>query len=223
LSAWRAAGGMALLTEAGGYELAQVHRFSAAWEGSASLKLRDGDISALTDYRKHGRLLDAGTPGQARSSAARAWLADTLAGRSSVLVAGSNEDAARLSAEVRAQLVELGRVADPVAALDRPDPLRPPPARSEHLPVPVPVGAEPVTAQNLLPPVEHLDGRRQLVRVDPDDHGCHAVPPRLGTQLLKARRATLLRAEQTATPTPRCPARTHAMSEPHPTSVGSRE
>ena len=119
LAAVGAGGGMALLAEAGGYELAQVHRFSAGWEGPASLKLRDGDASALTDYRKHGRLLDAGTPEQARTSAARAWLADTLTGRASVLVVGSNEDAARLSAEVRAELVRLGRVAESGVQLGR--------------------------------------------------------------------------------------------------------
>jgi conjugative relaxase-like TrwC/TraI family protein len=119
LAAVGAGGGMALLAEAGSHELTQVHRFSAEWEGPASLKLRDGDAAALFDYRKRGRLIDGGTPEQARASAARAWLADTLAGRSSVLVVGSNEDAARLSAEVRAELVRLGRVAEHGVQLGR--------------------------------------------------------------------------------------------------------
>jgi conjugative relaxase-like TrwC/TraI family protein len=119
LAAVGAGGGMALLAEAGGHELAQVHRFSAPWEGPASLQLRDGDASALTEYRKRGRLLDAGTPEQARASAAQAWLADTLSGRSSVLVVGSNEDAARLSAEIRSELVRLGRVAEDGVPLGR--------------------------------------------------------------------------------------------------------
>lgn len=119
LAAVGAGGGMALLAEAGGHELTHVHRFSADWEGPASLKLRDGDASGLTDYRKRGRLLDAGTPEQARSSAARAWLADTLTGRDSVLVVGSNEDAARLSAEIRTELIRLGRVAEDGVPLGR--------------------------------------------------------------------------------------------------------
>lgn len=119
LAAVRAGGGMALLAKAGGHELAEVRRFTADWEGPASLRLRDRDSAVLHDYRKHGRLLDAGTPEQARTSAARAWLADTLAGRRSVLVVGSNEEAARLSAEVRAELVRLGRVAEAGVSLRR--------------------------------------------------------------------------------------------------------
>jgi RHS repeat-associated protein len=73
----------------------------------------------LFDYRKHGRLLDAGTPKQARSSAVRGWLADTLAGRLSVLVVTSNDDAAQVSAEVRAQVVQLGRVEESGVQLGR--------------------------------------------------------------------------------------------------------
>ena len=119
LAAVGAGGAMALLARAGGHELTQVHRFLAPWEGPASLQLREGDETVLSTYRKHGRLIPAGTPEQARSSAARAWLADTLAGRSSVLVVGSNEDAARLSAEVRAELARLGRVAEDGVALGR--------------------------------------------------------------------------------------------------------
>jgi hypothetical protein len=41
---------------------------------------------------------------------ARAWLADTLAGQRSLLLVDTNEQAARLSAELRAELVRLGRV-----------------------------------------------------------------------------------------------------------------
>jgi conjugative relaxase-like TrwC/TraI family protein len=119
LAAVGAGGGMQLLANAGGHELTEVRRFTAEWEGPASLRLRDGDDTVLHDYRKHGRLVDAGTPEQARTSAARAWLADTLAGKQSVLVVGSNEDAARLSAEVRAELVRLGRVAEDGVPLSR--------------------------------------------------------------------------------------------------------
>ena len=65
----------------------------------------------LRDYHRHGRLLDAGTVEQAEASAAAAWLADTLAGRRSLLLVDTNEQAARLSAQLRAELVRLGRVA----------------------------------------------------------------------------------------------------------------
>lgn len=119
LAAVGAGGGMALLAAAGGHELTDVRRFSAGWEGAASLRLRDGDETVLQEYRRHGRLIDGGTREQAQSSAARGWLADTLAGRRSILVVDTNEDAARLSAEVRAELVRLGRVADDGVPLGR--------------------------------------------------------------------------------------------------------
>ena len=119
LAAVGAGGGMELLAEAGGHELTEVRRFAADWEGPASLRLRDGDDRCCTDYRKHGRLIDGGTPEQARASAARAWLADTLAGRPSLLIVGTNEEAARLSAELRAELVRLGRVGEDGVPLGR--------------------------------------------------------------------------------------------------------
>ena len=61
--------------------------------GSAppSLRLRDGDATVLDEYAKHGRLLDGGTAEQAEAAAARAWLADTLAGRESLLLVDTNE------------------------------------------------------------------------------------------------------------------------------------
>ena len=74
--------------------LAEVRRFTAEWEGPASLRLRDGDPSVVAEYVKHGRLVDAGTVEQAEQAAARTWLADTLDGRDALLVVGSNQAAA---------------------------------------------------------------------------------------------------------------------------------
>ncbi|WP_425438553.1 AAA family ATPase [Pseudonocardia oroxyli] len=113
LAAVGAGGGMELLAGAGAhYELADARRFTAEWERAASLRLRAGDERVLGDYHRHGRLLDAGNPDQAEASASRAWLADTLAGRRSLLLVDTNEQAARLSAQLRAELVRLGRVAE---------------------------------------------------------------------------------------------------------------
>lgn len=92
------------------YELAEVRRFRNDWEGPASLRLRDGDTSVVAEYAKHGRLVDGGTVEQAETAAARSWLADTIAGRDALLVVGSNEAAARVSAQLRSELVRLGRV-----------------------------------------------------------------------------------------------------------------
>jgi conjugative relaxase-like TrwC/TraI family protein len=111
LAAVGAAGGMDLLAQSGAsYELAEARRFSAEWEREASLRLRASDESVLGEYHKHGRLIDAGAVEQAETSAARAWLADTLAGHHSLLLVDTNEQAARLSAALRADLVRLGRV-----------------------------------------------------------------------------------------------------------------
>ncbi|WP_181780285.1 ATP-dependent DNA helicase, partial [Pseudonocardia pini] len=118
LAAVGAGGGMDLLANSGPrYELADARRFTSGWEREASLRLRAGDETVLRDYHRHGRLLDSGTATQAEQSAARAWLADTLTGRRSLLLVDTNEQAARLSAELRAELVRLGRVQEDGVAL----------------------------------------------------------------------------------------------------------
>jgi len=101
------------------YELAEVRRFAARWEGTASLALRDGDPAALDTYDRHGRLVDGGTAEQAEVAAGRAWLADTLAGRESLLLVPSNKAADRVSAALRAELVALGRVEETGVELGR--------------------------------------------------------------------------------------------------------
>lgn len=111
LGAVGAGGALSDIAERGiRYELAEVRRFNETWEGPASLRLRDGDPTAVDEYTKHGRLIDGGTAEQAEAAAARAWLADTLAGREALLVVGSNEAAARVSTSLRNDLVRLGRV-----------------------------------------------------------------------------------------------------------------
>ncbi|RJQ92384.1 MobF family relaxase [Amycolatopsis panacis] len=113
LAAVGAGGGMELIAEAGAsYELTEVRRFHARWERTASLRLRDGDASVLATYHKKGRLIDAGTREQAEASAAKAWLGDTLVGKRSLLIVDTNEQAAHLCAELRRELVRLGRVAE---------------------------------------------------------------------------------------------------------------
>jgi hypothetical protein len=104
---------------AASYELTEVRRFRAPWEGEASLRLRDGDRVAIEQYDKHGRLHEVGTPEEAEQAAERAWLADTISGRTALLLVGSNEQAARASARLRAELVRLGKVAEHGVPLGR--------------------------------------------------------------------------------------------------------
>ncbi|MDN5749687.1 MAG: AAA family ATPase, partial [Pseudonocardia sp.] len=113
LSAIGAGGAMDLLARAGTrYELTDARRFTHDWERDASLRLRAGDETVLHEYHQQGRLLDAGTREEAEASAARAWLADTVTGRDSVLLVDDNTAAARLSGQLRAELVRLGRVTE---------------------------------------------------------------------------------------------------------------
>ena len=103
------------------HHLAEVRRFANDWEGPASLRLRDGDVAVLDEYAKHGRLVDGGTAEQAETAAARGWLADSLAGKESLLMVGTNSAAARVSAQLRAELVALGRVAEHGVELGMPE------------------------------------------------------------------------------------------------------
>ncbi len=111
LAAVGAGGGMDLIAHSGAsYELAEARRFTHEWEREATLRLRDGDQRVLGEYHKHGRLIDAGTREQSEASAAGAWLGDTLDGKHSLLIVDTNEQADRLCASLRAELVRLGRV-----------------------------------------------------------------------------------------------------------------
>lgn len=101
------------------YELVEVRRFSAEWEREASLRLRLGDVTVLDEYARHGRILDSGTVEQAQASAQRAWLADTLSGKDSLLLVGSNDEAARVNGALRAELAELGLVGEGRVELTR--------------------------------------------------------------------------------------------------------
>jgi hypothetical protein len=83
---------MELLAAAGArYELAEARRFRQSREGPASLRLRAGEQEVPREYHRQGRLRDAGTREQAEAAASRAWLADTVAGRRSLLVVDTNE------------------------------------------------------------------------------------------------------------------------------------
>ncbi|MFI6827586.1 MobF family relaxase [Kribbella sp. NPDC050241] len=113
LAAVGAGGGMELVA-AGAltHELTETRRFSKEWEGPASLRLREGDESVLEEYHKQGRILDGGHLEAAQRSAADAWLADHLNGLHALLIVDSNAQAAELSAQLRARLVEYGQVDD---------------------------------------------------------------------------------------------------------------
>ena len=120
LGAIGAGGALEMLAGAGtAYELTDARRFTHAWERAASLRLRAGDTAVLEEYHRHGRIIDGGAAEQAEHTAARRWLGDTLAGKHSLLVVDTNEQTARLNADLRAELVALGRVREQGVRLGR--------------------------------------------------------------------------------------------------------
>lgn len=93
----------------GAFRLEEVRRFQSEWEREASLRLRAGDVSVIPEYEHRGRLL-AGTREEMQDAALRGYLADTLEGKSSLLIVGSNAAAAELSRDIRDQLIAFGQV-----------------------------------------------------------------------------------------------------------------
>lgn len=114
-----AGGGMRLIVaDVGAAHLDEVRRFGSPWEANASLGLRDGDPDALIEYDRRARIV-GGTAEAMQDAAYAAWLADTLAGRTSLLMADTNEQAAQLANRARVDLVRAGRVDDDGAARRR--------------------------------------------------------------------------------------------------------
>ncbi|MER7243088.1 MobF family relaxase [Kribbella sp. NPDC000426] len=90
-------------------ELTDVWRFTNPWEREASLALRAGDLTAVDLYDDHNRL-SAGSSDEMEDAAYKAWLADTRAGRSSLLIAADNDTVARLNARARLDRITTGEV-----------------------------------------------------------------------------------------------------------------
>ena len=105
------AGGIFRLIAArhGAYRLTEVRRFRQAWERDASLKLREGDITALAEYAARGRVYH-GPQDRVRDDAVTLWVTDHLQGRDTLLLAASNEEAAALARLARERLTELRKI-----------------------------------------------------------------------------------------------------------------
>jgi len=110
LAAVEGGGAMMLLADRLGYvQLAEPVRFTAAWERAASLRLRQGDVTALDEYDQHGRIRGA-PPDQATDQAARVYVASYLTGRNVLLMAADWARCRELSARIRDDLIHLGLV-----------------------------------------------------------------------------------------------------------------
>jgi hypothetical protein len=87
----------------------EILRFDHDWEAAASLQLAKGDIAAVAAYTRRGRIFGGDREAMFDQAATMA-LADRLAGKDALLVAGSNAEAAELSRRVQAKLAQMGQV-----------------------------------------------------------------------------------------------------------------
>ena len=94
----------------GHWILPEVRRMNEPWERAASLRLHDGDITVLTEYRMRGRIHD-GPDDVMCDNAVTGWVTDFTAGKDTLLLAASNDEAARLAKLARDRLIERGQLA----------------------------------------------------------------------------------------------------------------
>jgi conjugative relaxase-like TrwC/TraI family protein len=103
-------GGLSLLADELGYvQLAEPVRFRAAWEQAASLRLRVGDTTVLAEYDQHARIR-GGEPEEMMDAAAAAYVALTLDGTDTLLMAADHGLRRELSRRIRDHLISLGIV-----------------------------------------------------------------------------------------------------------------
>ena len=86
-------------------------RFTAEWERDASLRLRQGDKTALDAYAEHGRILGASRE-EALDILRQRYVARRLAGEDALLMAYERADCRELSRMIRDDLIHLGLVDD---------------------------------------------------------------------------------------------------------------
>ena len=110
LGAVQSGGGMAMLARKLGHaQLTEAVRFRNDWEGNASLAIRAGEVSALGTYDAHGRL-HGGSYEEMAEQAARAYLAEYLAGTDVILTAFEHRECADLSRRVQGYLLDWGQL-----------------------------------------------------------------------------------------------------------------
>lgn len=96
--------------EAGAAYLTDLHRFADPAEGTATLRLRNGDQSALDFYKGRDRIRSGGRDAMLEA-AYDGWAQDVRAGKVSVLVAATSEDVRALNARARTERILAGQVA----------------------------------------------------------------------------------------------------------------
>ena len=89
----------------GHWRLREVRRFTEPWEAKASLRMRDGDVKVWDAYRTRGRIR-SGPQDQVYAGAVTQWITDYLRGKQTLLLAGTNAEAAELARQARQALID---------------------------------------------------------------------------------------------------------------------
>jgi conjugative relaxase-like TrwC/TraI family protein len=89
--------------------LREVRRFDDAWEGPASLRLRDGDTTVLAEYDRRGRII-SGHRSDLIGTVLDGWAADVLQGRDSLILVETEQEAADIATQAQAILIHAGLV-----------------------------------------------------------------------------------------------------------------
>jgi conjugative relaxase-like TrwC/TraI family protein len=106
LSSVEAGGIMRLIAhDQGHWRLHEVRRFDEPWEARASLRLREGEIKVWDAYKMHGRIR-SGPQNRAYDDAVGFWITDFVRGKETLLLAGTNAEAAELARQARQLLID---------------------------------------------------------------------------------------------------------------------
>ena len=90
-------------------QLERLHRFKHPWEAAASLLVRCGDPRAFDAYESHGRII-AGTLDEHLARMADTWITNHHHGRSSALVASTNDHVDAINRAVQAARLDAGHL-----------------------------------------------------------------------------------------------------------------
>jgi conjugative relaxase-like TrwC/TraI family protein len=109
LDAVGAGGGLELMARENGTVavLEEPLRFVEEWEKTASVRLREGDESVISEYTQRGRM-HSGTHDDMVTAAVDRYVADVVRGHSSALITRTNGEAGEVSALVQQRLAQLG-------------------------------------------------------------------------------------------------------------------
>ncbi|GIH20673.1 hypothetical protein Raf01_88450 [Rugosimonospora africana] len=88
-------------------QLHDVRRFADAWEGPASLRLREGDTTVVAEYDRRGRI-HSGHRESLIGQMLDGWAADVLAGRDALILVETEAEATDIAAKARIILRRAG-------------------------------------------------------------------------------------------------------------------